>query len=758
MAVDTDQEAPGGRVVLLTALLALVASGTAAFGRVFEDNGTSVRLVLAAAVSLALAAVLERRHIVWALLASAAGLALMVTWLVWPQTTWHSLPTLTTWERLLGALEAVGRTAEAHVAPAPTRAPLLLAALSAVWASTFAVHALASRARSPFLSLLPPASLLAFAGAVMDDGARPVYVLPFLASCLGVLFGDALYRVVQWGPLTVWHGRRGAFALGSATWNRGARRVALASLAVGLFTPWILPGFGSQSVLDVRSGGGGSSVTIDPIVDIRPRLLRQPDVEMFTVRSARPSYWRFLALEEFNGRRWTSADLFAEGGQEVSGPLPPQISLPERATGLGQVFEFKAAQQPWLPAAYLPVRIDVQEEAVRLDAATSTLVLPGSTYRGFTYEVTSLQYTPTPEELDAIATFEGTFDRRLTDLPVDVPSRIGGIARAWVKDAPTPYRRVLAIQDRLRAFTYDENALPGHDVNDLLHFLTESKRGYCEQFAGTMAVMLRALGIPSRVAVGFTYGRFDQDTGVWRVTGKNAHTWVEVLFPGYGWLAFEPTPGRTNPVASRYTTPAFQRGSAGGSVGAPTAPPIPQTQLTPAGAAGCAPGTDPRLCKEFQQLRSAGDPSAEPPSPWPRRILGGALALAGLAFLAVPVVKAARRRLRLVRARSPRQLVLAAYDVFDDQARDLGLGRRLGETLREHRARLEREVSFSNGHLQRLTSVAGRAAYSSLPVPRELAQEALTDARRASTDIRRSRGTLKVLAGWFRVERFASSP
>ena len=70
-----------------------------------------------------------------------------------------------------------------------------------------------------------------------------------------------------------------------------------------------------------------------------------------------------------------------------------------------------------------------------------------------------------------------------------------------------------------------------------------------------MAVLLRSLGIPTRVAVGFTSGAYDANAGLWRVTSQDAHAWVEVLFPGFGWLAFEPTPGRSNPVAGYTNLP-----------------------------------------------------------------------------------------------------------------------------------------------------------------------------------------------------------
>jgi transglutaminase-like putative cysteine protease len=634
-----------------------------------------------------------------------------------------------------------------------------------VWASAFAVHALAARARSPFLALLPPAALLAFAGIVMKDGARPVYVLPFLTACLAVLFGDALYRVTQWGPLSVWHGR-GALSLGSATWTQGARRVALASLAIAAFTPWLLPGFGARSLLDVRSGVGGA-VTIDPIVDIRARLLEQP---LFTVETGARSYWRFAALESFNGRKWTSPDLYLTGGQEVVGgelSAPVEVAQDTRPfRELRQVFRFQNLVQPWLPAAFLPVGIEVEEEAVRHDPSTGSLVLPGGTYRGFSYTVTSREYAPTPEELDAIPTLAGIADPRLTELPPDLPSRIEEIARDWTAEAPNPYRAIVAIQDRLRAeYRYDARAPAGHGVDDTLFFLTDSRRGYCEQFAGSMAVLLRTLGIPARVAVGFTAGEYDADSRSFRVTGENAHAWVEVLFPTYGWLAFEPTPGRSNPVASGYTSPVDE-----GPPGRAGAPDIAAGNLTGKDAQirstearerisgeGCPPGFSEQLCREFLQRRGIDVPASDESSSWRRQVLVGGLVLAILVVLSIPLVKRAQRRLRMARAHSPRERVLAAYEVLVDQARDVGFGREPGETLREYRARLERRVQFSDGHLGRLTAAADRAAYSRLEMTEDVAMQASTDARQAAEDIRRSIGTLQLMAGWFRLERFSSN-
>jgi hypothetical protein len=91
----------------------------------------------------------------------------------------------------------------------------------------------------------------------------------------------------------------------------------------------------------------------------------------------------------------------------------------------------------------------------------------------------------------------------------------------------------------------------------------QSKAGYCQHFAGAMALMLRYLGIPSRVAAGFTSGSYDAHSHKWTVTDHNAHTWVEVYFPHYGWLQFDPTPDRGE-LSEPYSTasPAFDAAEA----------------------------------------------------------------------------------------------------------------------------------------------------------------------------------------------------
>jgi transglutaminase-like putative cysteine protease len=137
-------------------------------------------------------------------------------------------------------------------------------------------------------------------------------------------------------------------------------------------------------------------------------------------------------------------------------------------------------------------------------------------------------------------------------------------ARQVVQGAPSPYAAAAVLERWFRepslgGFVYDEQPpVPAPNQPALVQFVTQTKRGYCQHFAGAMALMLRYLGIPARVAAGFTSGSYDADSHEWTVTDHEAHDWVEVYFPGWGWIPFDPTPGRGT-LDARYssTSPNF---------------------------------------------------------------------------------------------------------------------------------------------------------------------------------------------------------
>jgi transglutaminase-like putative cysteine protease len=752
------EKAPGSRVVYLIALLAVAVDSAAAFARVFQGSGAALRLGLTAAVAIILASVLERRHILLATLASAVGLAVAVGLMLFPKTLWHGLPTASTLRAAEHAWTRIGDIARTEVAPARPLAPLFLAGLTAVWAAAFSAHALAVRARSPFLALLPPAALLAFPSILLSGGARPLYVLTFLLAALVLLFADALRRVGQWGPITMWQGRRRP-RLGTASTLRGARWLGVWCVGIAVLIPGILPGYKRPGLIDVRDPAVGASVAIDPLVYIKPQLLRSEPLPLFTVTANQPTYWRFAALDSFDGQVWGSDNLDLSTGKNVqTGPVASEPGTDPTGVAfhlVTQRYQFQDLAQHLLPAAYDPVGITTGT-TLRYDTRTSMLAAPDATTAGFTYDVRSQIITPSKDLLDSISSLDSPEARNYLALPPTVPANIRALAHKLTDHLPNPYEKVRAIQNYFREqFRYDVNVPAGHDVDHMEYFLFKSKAGYCEQFAGTMAVMLRSLGIPVRVAVGFTPGRPTPERDKYLVTTEDAHAWVEVLFPKYGWLMFEPTPTRRNPATAAFDFPVL--------------PPPPST-----GSSGCVPRSKPPFgdaCEESSAKtptprggRKTGDEPVGPepaggsntiPHPTSWRVLAFELAvlLALFVLAAIPAAKAIRRRRSLRRARIPGERVLAAYEALAAQAGDLGLGRGDSETLWEYRGRLRDRVPGLDGRFDRLTGLAGRAAYSGRGISDEQAAEALNTARQSLRLIRRSTSFGRRVMGWFWFDR-----
>jgi hypothetical protein len=204
---------------------------------------------------------------------------------------------------------------------------------------------------------------------------------------------------------------------------------------------------------------------------------------------------------------------------------------------------------------------------------------------GTTYSVDTLIPDPGPAALLGAAPYGSVDPSLLTILPgagapeVHVPvwspsgptqldpqvfnqyAQVYELSRRLIGGAKQPYVAVNRIEGYLRSLNYDEAAPRSIGTPDLVNFLLRTKRGYCQHFAGAMALMLRMNGIPARVAVGFTSdaGRFDPTKGSYEVIDRDAHSWVEVQFPGYGWIPFDPTPGRSVPNSASVSSPNYSR-------------------------------------------------------------------------------------------------------------------------------------------------------------------------------------------------------
>jgi len=270
MARSEDTAPRAQRLTPLVTVGALAFATALAFGRVFVGRLPTLELIAAGLLAVAVGWATGRRGLLQATLASLVGLALALTWLVFPQTAWYGLPTLRTLRAVGRSLEYVGQQTRNEVSPAHPLVPLMLAAITAVWAASSSAYTLAARAGSPLLAVLPPVALVGFADIVLEDGVRPVYAVALLLAALAVVFSDGLRRIHQWGP--VWSGPYEGRALRSAT-GRGLRRVALVAVAAAVLLPGLLPGFRSAALVNF-SGTGGSAVRLDPLVSIHASLER----------------------------------------------------------------------------------------------------------------------------------------------------------------------------------------------------------------------------------------------------------------------------------------------------------------------------------------------------------------------------------------------------------------------------------------------------------------------------------------------------
>ena len=769
MARRADPTAGHQRFLGLAAVAGLSVATALAFGRVFTGRQATLELVAAALASVAIAALFERRGLLLATFASLVGLALAITWIVVPQTAWYGLPSIHTLRAIGRSLEFVGQQARVRVAPTPPLPPLMLAAVTAVWTAAFSSHALAIRAGSPLLAILPPIALVGFADTVLEDGARPVYAIILLAAALAVVFADGLRRVRQWGP--VWSGSR-TRRLGTSV--RGSRSVALAVIAAAVLVPGLLPGFRSGPLVDF-STSGDEGAGLDPFISIHAQLTDdEPVRDLFEVRTPDPQYLRMYTLDEFDGEGWRSSDPTGSDGQTLTVPtvLPQPSSYAPPPDSQTQPYTFTVLTDfdasHALPMAQTPEQITAGDLGdVTWDPARGQAFVDGGLDAGLEYTVRSRVVVPTAEQLERVHNLTSLQYGQWTRLPGEdvLDPRIEQLAKAWTADAASDYEKVLAIQQHFHSdgFQYSTDVDVADDPDALLTFLTQTKAGFCQQYATAMAVLVRELGLPARVAVGYQSGTL-QDDGRYLVQSDDAHAWVEVYFEGYGWLQFEPTPGHgTHPNAD----PGTYLNPAKGSTNPDGTSTDPGNNAGVGGANGtdceaAATARERQLCQiENRPQRGPGDFVPLPtvgttqtdgsgysvPYRW---IFLGLLIALGVLLIVVPIAKSVWRRRLLRRSREPREHVLAAYRVFDGEAADLGLGRRDGETLDEHRARLAAAIAFTDGHLGRLTTQATRAAYAAqAPTPEE-AKASVEDAHRAIRELRKDAGLIRRIVGTYR--------
>jgi transglutaminase-like putative cysteine protease len=469
---------------------------------------------------------------------TAIALVWVIAWLNYPTTFTSVFPTTETWNIARADLGLVRDQFATAVSPvAYVGGWSLLAAIGTAIAVLLG-DTFAFRARARGEALVPGGVLFIFVAAVGASQHRVALTLALVAA--GVLAAALLRARFAQPPRTV---------LGRPRRPLGITLPAAIGVGAAVVVgAWVLgprlPGAEAKALIDTKGRGGGVTEVLNPLVDIRARLVDRAGTELFVVYANAPAYWRATGLDEFDGRTWK---LGHQELDDVGGELSTAVP---GSTELHQQIEILALGGSYLPAAAEPVTAP-GGAGLQWVEETSTLVrLDPELQRGDRFEVVSAVPNHSPEVLRA-ATTATPPDPIYLELPDDFPTSVGETAAEVTAGAPSAYDAMVTLQNWFRTeFEYSLEIPQGHGNSAISAFLRQ-RIGYCEQFAGTFAAMARSLGIPARVAVGFTQGV--AANGSFTVLGKNAHAWPEVWFDQLGWVAFEPTPGRGAPGAEEYT-------------------------------------------------------------------------------------------------------------------------------------------------------------------------------------------------------------
>jgi len=284
-------------------------------------------------------------------------------------------------------------------------------------------------------------------------------------------------------------------------------------------------------------------------LDLRVRGIPADKIVM-KVRSSLPVYWRSTAFDVFLGNGWENSD--RKPSEIYSEDLPVEIAhegdvLPELTRELIQTFFIESKLPNTVFAAYNPVSLYFPSQAYKVDAQ-KTVIVPIMLDKGLIYTVISEVSSATASMLrNAPVNYPKGYVQKYCQLP-SMSERFKKLVDSIVAGRSNNYDKVLALMNYLQTtYKYDLKCPPqGKDENTVEFFLFKARKGYCEHFATALAVMCRYLEIPSRLAVGYATGSFNPLTGYYEVSARDAHAWVEVYFPQFGWISFDPTPGFTD--------------------------------------------------------------------------------------------------------------------------------------------------------------------------------------------------------------------
>jgi transglutaminase-like putative cysteine protease len=497
-------------------------------------------------------------------------------------------------------------------------------------------------------------------------------------------------------------------------------------------------------------------------------------------------YWRATTLDVFTDDRWIERlDVRFQSDERQT--LHHEELTPSAAASIGRWVRadvrVEALRDRHLVGGSMPVAFDPGDAGTVSYLTGNVAIAQEALERADDYTVWSYVPRPTPAQLDrarhtrvqqGLARYlevapgvaaplfgtprRGTALRRLfADRELRPYERLYREARRVVGRPKSAYAAVVALEAWFRSeggFVYEEQPDLAPDTPPLVDFVARTQEGYCQQFAGAMALMLRYLGIPARIGAGFTSGTYDRQKGQWTVTDHNAHTWVEVWFPRYGWLPFDPTPAR-GALSGSYTTSSrgFNASEAATVLGAGIF------------EGSRASGFAAELARKYARGQSGfGDRDrpgdygiALPSGPGPpgASLLRLLALVAATVMAALALLKLAVRRSRYL-TRDPRRLAAAYRHEFVEFLADQGVALPPSATLGEAGALVDQRLAVDTRQFVR---AASRARFAPLDEAHHAAGDARRELRRVLRRIRRRVGIRGRLRGTLSVRSLSlSSP
>lgn len=436
------------------------------------------------------------------------------------------------------------------------------------------------------------------------------------------------------------------------------------------------------------------------------------DQVVFTAEIDEQHYWKVETKDTYTGKGWVADDANTNSFDFSEGTVPPMLSFYDSVPSeklTSTVYNVLAYSHIQYPHGVLNIETE-DFYLYKLNQVTEKITsfkefedkAPDSytvQYRSPAFQVKDLQNSSVEGDDNLLQSILPSY----TQLPDSLPESIRQLALEVTEGKETWFDKVLAVEEyfRMNGFVYDQvnTAMPAEDEDYVAQFLFETKRGYCDNFSTAMAVMLRTLDIPTRWVKGYTEGEYKEtlESGkkLYEVTNNNAHSWVEVYFPGIGWVPFEPTQGFSDNVTFEYEVENTSSEETSEEQEVTIEAPVKPEVDTPIEAAGTTSGES--MDSWFGSLKNHVQSNL-------KLVLVIAALLAGVGA----IVYAARKKwlpfyyISLFKWRHKEEHFPEAYQVLLAQLQRYGLKRQAGQTLREYAKYVDQ--SFSSREMGRLTA------------------------------------------------------